>query len=204
MDEITPTITADAGETMIVDPPAAERIKIESVSGIITPVDNSESISPDAEITNLSTDPVQVPSTIISGVIASDVVEGSVVVPVVETVVVIATPAVESITQAQIVASPNVTSISSTVSSVIASLSQSSALSAAASASRQTPHQELLQQNLSNAQDWDASDIEKKLSDNAAMLSQWTVLLDKNGTRWLTIIRYLSITYLLPLVIIYK
>ena len=208
MDEITPTIIADAGDTMKVDPPAAERIKIESVGVVITievPVDNGKSIS-DTEIRSLSTDPTQIPSTITGSVIISDVVKGSVVVPTVETVVAIATPAVVSITQPESLASPHVTSISSTVSSVIASLSQTSILSAAAStsANRQTPHQELLQQNLSNAQDWDASDIEKKLADNAAMLSQWTLMLEKNGTQRRLIFRYLLISYLSPLLIVYN
>ena len=209
MDEISPTIIADAGDTMKVDPPAAERTKIESVGVIITievPVDNGKSISPDTEIGGPSIDPTQIPSTMTSSVITSDVVKGSVVVPIVETVVAIATPAIESITQPQTIASPHVTSISSTVSSVIASLSQTSILSAAAStsANRQTPHQELLQQNLSNAQDWDASDIEKKLADNAAMLSQWTLMLEKNGTERRQIFHHLLISYLPPLLIVYN
>ena len=49
------------------------------------------------------------------------------------------------------------------------------------SSSRQAQHQEQLQQHLNMAQDWDASDIEKKLAENATMLSQWSLMLDKNG-----------------------
>ena len=38
------------------------------------------------------------------------------------------------------------------------------------------------QQNMNMANDWDASDIEKKLSENSSLLSQWSIVLDRNGS----------------------
>jgi hypothetical protein len=48
--------------------------------------------------------------------------------------------------------------------------------------SKQLQQQEHLQQSLNMAKDWAASDIEKKLSENSALLSQWSLILDKNGS----------------------
>ena len=47
---------------------------------------------------------------------------------------------------------------------------------------KQLQQHEHLQQNLNMAKDWAASDIEKKLSENSALLSQWSLILDKNGS----------------------
>ena len=48
--------------------------------------------------------------------------------------------------------------------------------------SKQLQQQEHLQLNLNMAKDWAASDIEKKLSENSALLSQWSLILEKNGS----------------------
>lgn len=53
---------------------------------------------------------------------------------------------------------------------------------AAPTGSKQHQQQEFLQQNLNMAKDWAASDIEKKLAENRALLSQWSLILDKNGS----------------------
>lgn len=53
---------------------------------------------------------------------------------------------------------------------------------AASTGSKQLQQQEFLQQNLNMAKDWAASDIEKKLAENRALLSQWSLILDKNGS----------------------
>lgn len=53
---------------------------------------------------------------------------------------------------------------------------------AAPTGSKQLQQQEFLQQNLNMAKDWAASDIEKKLAENRALLSQWSLILDKNGS----------------------
>lgn len=52
----------------------------------------------------------------------------------------------------------------------------------ASTGSKQLQQQEFLQQNLNMAKDWAASDIEKKLAENRALLSQWSLILDKNGS----------------------
>ena len=186
MEENTSPMIEDIGETKIVGAPATEIINIESVPDIITvevPEDNDKPISPDANVTNSVADPAHMSAPIADDEVLLDGVKVPVVVPTIESVSTIATHAVESTTQSQTVMMNHVTNMTPSVSSVIPSLLQAQTVpvTAPTSASRQIQHQEQVQQNLSNAQDWDASDIENKLAENAAMLSQWTSLLDKNG-----------------------
>ena len=101
-------------------------------------------------------------STTVATVVANDP-DGEPAVIKDPTLVVIATPSVESV-------SSNV--IPTAVATQVVSTS---------STNKHLQPLDQQQQNMNMANDWDASDIEKKLSENSSLLSQWSLVLDRNG-----------------------
>lgn len=75
------------------------------------------------------------------------------------------------------IATPPVESVPSNVTPTVVATQ----LASTSSTNKQLQPQDQQQQNVNMANDWDASDIEKKLSENSSLLTQWSLVLDKNG-----------------------
>lgn len=113
-------------------------------------------------VTSAPTPVIDADSTTVATVVANDP-DGEPAVIKDPTLVVVATPSVESV-------SSNV--IPTAVATQVASTS---------STNKHLQPLDQQQQNMNMANDWDASDIEKKLSENSSLLSQWSLVLDRNG-----------------------
>jgi hypothetical protein len=154
---------------MEADPPPLTSENEEGTKGVDSAVADSKKAVDAPE--NIDTETSTVATTAATSVASEDaIVEGPVppmttsAEPEPENVVPTPTPVVETVTGQ--VAPPTVVVQTATTST----------------SSKQLQQQEHLQQSLNMAKDWAASDIEKKLSENSALLSQWSLILDKNGS----------------------